>query len=139
MADIVKEKSKYEIAKSTIILVLIVVAAGIAKKKGHTDHQNLFRLGLYGVLVYIALTLFIDGLFLGVSGAFDRLEEGTEEAQLIKTSALLNFVIGVFLVIFLISLVWADFKELKTIVINPDNGDMLRAFGFKRGVGRPKK
>lgn len=96
----VSEKVAIEFSKSLIVLIFIVAAVITHMNSPNRGQDALFKLGGFGVIAYISISLFIDGVYFAAKGAMDDPAQGNEDMALAKSSLTLNLVIGILLLIF---------------------------------------
>lgn len=112
---IIGTKVNAELSKSVLLALYLLVAFQVVHMRaGIMDVDMLFQFSVYAVVSYIAITLFIDGLYLAEMGGFKDIfseKQSKAEKKLIAAS-LIHFIIGILL---FIVVTWLMFRDIVII------------------------
>ena len=122
-------KVNAELFKSLLLALYLLVAFQVVHMRaGVMDVDMLFQFSVYAVVSYIAITLFIDGLYLAEMGGFKDIfneKQSKAEKKLIAAS-LIHFIIGFLL---FIVVTWLMIRD---VVIILDLNKSKTGFGKKK-------
>jgi len=134
----ISDKPVLEVTKSAIILFFVLLAVGVCVNGRCSDHEILINVAVLGLLAYVAVTVFSDGVFMIKNGALDDPESGNDQVRMIRASIAMNFITGIALVCVLIGLNYNKMLNLSSRTYSMSSRS-LRSLGDIFSFGRKRR